>query len=422
MRNVSDDFLGLLGLASAGASGTEFSGTDINWDKTLHLATEQSVLPLLGCVLLRNPQITCPDEVREYISGSLHNISSMNMIRKQRILNLIQELRTAGFQIRVIKGYVIAESYAYPESRSSVDVDILIPPEQEKAVCDYLRGKGFIIEARSLTSHHTVCKHRKYGVVEVHVNLYDELVEEIWFQNQIKNLIREHGVDVAVTDGMIPTLGYTDHFLFLTLHMIKHFISDGMGLGMMLDIGLFYRKYQEYIDTDRYWKALDGLNYSTVIACVMRVLKEYGGFSELDCTRTQTITETQINLLLSDVETGGRMGINEQEARVDSAYAYNQLIMLKNGNKISYYSYMLRWKTKATVRAIFPTKEHLEMRYPYTQGKPLILPIAWLQRFIAGGMRGLMKDKTRSQIRTSVSELNEVSEKRLDLFRKLEML
>ena len=422
MLNVSDDFLGLIGLASAGASGAEFSGTDINWDKTLHLAAEQSVIPLLGCVLSRNPLIMCPDEVREYLSGSLRIMSSMNMIRKQRMLNLIQELRNSGFQIRVIKGYVIAEGYAYPESRSSVDVDILIPPEQEKAVCDYLRRKEFIIEERSLTSHHTVCKHRKYGVVEVHVNLYDELVEEIWFQNRIKDLVQEHSIDVAVTDGMIPTLGYTDHFLFLTLHMIKHFISDGMGLGMMLDIGLFYRKYRAYIDMDRFWKMLDVLNYSTVIACVMRVLKEYGGFSEFDFARTKVITNTQINLLLSDVETGGRMGINEQEARMDSAYAYNRLIMLKTRNKLSYYSYMLRWKAKATARAIFPTREHLKMRYPYTQGKPLTLPIAWLQRFIAGGVRGLIRDKTRSQIRTNSSALNKVSEKRLDLFRKLEML
>ena len=94
-------------------------------------------------------------------------------------------------------------------------------------------------------------------MVELHVNLYDEIIQEVWFQGmRDEDFILESLRREKTKEESYLTLGCTDHLLFLMLHMVKHFIISGTSLGMMLDTALFFRKHRAKIDTDRIWKIL----------------------------------------------------------------------------------------------------------------------------------------------------------------------
>lgn len=219
----------LIAVAAAGAQGKEITLEVTDWAIMFRLAHEHSVVPLLACALLHSPNQSCPDDMREHVLNVMRNASSANTIRRQRIFYLLNELEKEGFAVKLLKGYSAARHYAYPECRDSVDTDIWIAPEQEDDVCAYFEQNGFQILERSLTSHHSVCQHKRYGKIEVHAKLYDEIVEDVWFGGMDENdFVQEPCEMIETSDGKYVTLGATDQLLFLTLHMIKHFIDGGL--------------------------------------------------------------------------------------------------------------------------------------------------------------------------------------------------
>lgn len=421
-NNTSNNFHTLIRLASAGARGKDIVCNIEDWKKIYSLAMEQSVLPLLGSVLLKNPELDCPGELKGHLIDSMHRLASQNMIRRMRVQALIEELEKSRFQVQLLKGYVIADCYAYPECRRAVDTDILIPKDQEHAVCSFLRSKGFVVNDRNAVSHHAVCRHQKYGMVEVHVNLYDEIVEGIWFQNRIDELLIEPPLIVETPEGSLTTLGYTDHLIFLMLHMIKHFISHGFGLGMMLDVALYWKKYRNVIDFERIWTLMDELKFSTIISCVLHSLIRYGDFEASDFAELRDVTEDQIDMLLWDLERGGRMGINNAEERQDSAFVYTRMIMTRDAGKWHYWCYILRWKARGLISALFPSKAHIAKKYPYVNEKSWLLPVAWLHRLVFRGTKVLKNDRTGQQLCNEDIFVTQEVRERVDLFNKLDMI
>lgn len=420
--SVHQYFSKLISLVSAGANGNTYSDSINNWEYVCRIATEQAVLPLLGCALINNAKLECPDVYKNYILASMRDVSSKNIIRRQRITNLLQELEMQGFHVALLKGYALADCYEYPECRCSVDTDILVLPEEEKAVCDFLRKKEFIVTKRNPVSHHAVCRHKRYGMLEVHVGLYDDIVEDVWFQEKTRDLIQEDYVRINTPEGEYMTLGYTDHLIFLMLHMIKHFISNGISVGMMLDVALFWSKHQRKIDAQRVWTMLEELKFATFISCVLHALIRYGDFEASSFSGVMDVTDDQIDMFLADLERGGRMGIKDSEGRRDCAFAYGRMVMLRDKSKLQYWRYMLCWKAKNMYSALFPSKEHLWEKYPYIKQKPWLLPAAWLHRLVFRGTKALKNDRTGQQIRNEDTLVTQEVRERMDLFQKLGMI
>ena len=420
--SAHQDFSKLISLVSAGASGNTYTGSIDNWEYVCRIATEQAVLPLLGCALINGAKLECPDVYRNHILAAMRDVSSKNIIKRQRITNLLHELEIQGFHVTLLKGYALADCYEYPECRYSVDTDILVSPEEEKAVCDFLRQREFVVAKRNPVSHHTVCHHKRYGMLEVHVGLYDDIVGDVWFQAKCGEIVQQQPIRIENSNGSYTTLGHTDHLIFLVLHMIKHFISNGLSLGMMLDVALYWRKHQQEIEAQRVWKLLDLLSYTTVFACILWSLVRYAGFSETEFAGLKPVSENLVTLVLSDLESGGRMGIKENSIREDSAFVYNRLVMLRDKNKLQYYAYMLRWKLKGIWSALFPTREHLSKAYPSVIKHPWLVPLAWMHRLVFRGVKALKKEKAAKHIQTEATSVTEEAKRRVNMFIDLGMI
>ena len=106
--SVHQDFYKLISLISFGASGNTYSGSIDNWEYVCRIATEQAVLPLLGCALINDAKLECPEVYRNHILAAMRDVSSKNIIRRQRITNLLQELEMQGFHVALLKGYALA--------------------------------------------------------------------------------------------------------------------------------------------------------------------------------------------------------------------------------------------------------------------------------------------------------------------------
>ena len=413
----------LVRLVSAGARKEDVSGLSVDWNIILPLAAEQHVIPLVACALLSSPDMDCPEAIREYMFREMRNVSASNLVRRQRILKLIDELQNKGFRIKVLKGYAIAGYYAYPEIRDAADVDLLIDPNQEKRIYRILEQKGFKVTPRSKTSHQGVCQHSKYGVVEIHAHLYDELVEDVWFQGMNEKEYQTDPPIELIIDGCnTQTLGYTDQLIFLVLHMIKHFISSGLTLRMILDVAVFCALNHKHIDFVRFWNTLEKLQYETLIHTVLGLIVTYGAFDKMDFQGMKDFDCALVNQLLQDVQRGGYMGSKEMNERQDASMEYNRRLLLKRKSFPAYIMYMINWKLRSAASHMFPEKARLLMEYPFLQQCPVCTPFVRLYRAVEYPIRKLRTGILARQIRTENSAISLTSKARIELFEALKMI
>ena len=425
---MTDEFKTLLRIASAGARGCELDpGTlkGLNLGRILKLAQEHSVLELVLLALrkCRNEDASCVLN-REQLFA-LRQAISVNAVKKQSILALIREMEAAGIPVLLVKGYAVGEYYGYPESRVSTDTDLLIRPEDEQKACAFLEAKGFSVTQRWSHGHHATAHHEFYGFVEVHVRLYDELVEDIWFGKDMSSgFIQEEPLVVHGRDGVYHTLGITDHLLFLTLHMVKHFILSGISIRMILDIVLYISKNREYVDFDRFWSIINRLKYDQLIHCILWASVNYLGFEQesflgLDASFADS---PKVEQVLSDLESGGFLGMQTKIESKAGWLEYNRQIIVKDKGKCGYTLYMIWCKIKSYLRTLFPTRKQLAKQYPYVLQKWWLVPYAWLHRFAFRGIRRLASGETTAWIVDDKTQLSSTAEKRVQLFRELGFL
>ena len=72
--------------AAKGAVDHSVECTDVVWPELFELAAQQHVLPLVGCALIRSKDETCPQQLRDMLTGIARRTSAENMIRQQRML------------------------------------------------------------------------------------------------------------------------------------------------------------------------------------------------------------------------------------------------------------------------------------------------------------------------------------------------
>lgn len=413
----------LIRLVAAGAKGETVNELQVDWPAVLPLVAEQHVLPLVACALMHSPELLCPAELREYLLNAMRSESSVNLIRRQRMMHLIAEMETAGICVKVLKGYAVSGCYIHPECRGSVDTDLLVDVSQEKDAIDLLEAKDFRVSIRGATSHHSVCQHKKYGMLELHVALYAELIREIWFGNVAEHeLVQETFVETKDENGTFVTLGYTDHLIFLTLHMIKHFILEGLTLRMMLDVALFFSKNKEAIDVTRYWNVMNKLHYDQLVSSILWNMISHGGFDQSDFPGLLSDMPVQKSAILEDLLQGGYMGVKEKEARHKSGMEYNRQMLLGEKSQGQYALFMALWKLRSGMNAMFPSAHKLCKKYPCVEKNKLLFPFVWVYHMVSFPIKNRHKIAPGRDIQWNVSMGDNIVQKRMELFEKLGML
>jgi len=422
---MTKEFQALLRLVGAACLGGEINmlPPELDWAGIGKLAKVHNVQTLIGYGLRINPNTACPNEIRSKIIADMRQAAFSNNAWRTEILHLLKEMRKEGISAVLIKGYAIADCYSAPDCRLSSDTDLLIDKKDEKRACDFLSAKGFHIDKRWAHGHHSVCTHPTLGCVELHVKLYDEIVEDVWFDKMhIADYLAEPYLYIETDEGTYLTLGHTDHLLFLVLHLIKHFILSGMTIQLMTDVALYYKKYSAQIDLKRFWNTIRKLQYDKLLNTILWAMIGYFGFCRCDFPGIASEMPEHIDAVLADLEEGGWMGQAETEARKNGWMEYNRLRMMREKSRFHYWTYMLNWKLGQYLHALFPALSSLGRKYPYVLKKPWLYPLAWFQRLTLHATRAVFGDSSSAHIAANENDICEVSRKRLSLFKKLNML
>ena len=422
---MTNEFKALMQLVGAAAQGKTLQKLpdDLDWARIERLANEQAVQTLLGYALRLSPALDCPAELRESLVSQMRQEAFSNHAWKHSTLQLLAEMNAAGIPALLIKGYAVADCYAAPDCRMSGDTDLLIEPKNEKRACAFMKANGFAVERRWTNGHHDVCRHPQLGCVELHVMLYDEIVEDVWFGRMDgREFVSESAIEVATRDGSYRTLGYTDHMIFLMLHLIKHFIMTGMSLRMMLDVALFFSHHAERIDSARFWKTIESLKYGTIAQSILWAMVCYCGIDQTSLPGLCGDCPESVEMILDDLESGGWLGKIDEKAREEGWYEYNRQLLMKNRSKAQYLLFMLHWKIGAYLRALFPSRKTLAIRYPCVQKSALLIPLVWLHRLIFRGSRAVKKGALTTYIVTDEKKVGVLAQERVQMFKNLGMM
>ena len=410
----------LLGAVSMGKAAQP-PEKELNWENVFSLAGEQMIKPLIGYALKENPSIGYPeDKAKALIRDSLSAVITESA-RRSAIITLLGELEKNGIHSFTVKGFAVASDYALPEARISADTDICISPDDEEKAMAFFESCGFNVERRWLNGHHFAAHHPVMGLIEVHIKLYDEIVEDVWFAAvDADSLICQPHKKVHTIDGDYFTLGETDHLIFIILHMIKHFILCGMSLRMMTDVALFISAKKDEIDFERVYSVMKELNYDVFLLTVMRAMQRYSGFDVSCFEELENVEDEKVEMLLTDLETGGWLGKNNLNERKDGWREYSRQIMLRRKSKISYWSYMFRWRSGLGIKSLFPPKNRLLGDYPCLNRFPWLLPLVWLHRILFKGFAKGKKNK--EDIIHNENDISAESKRRVEMFRSLGIL
>lgn len=422
---MTNEFKALMQLVGAAAQGKALQKLpdDLDWARIERLANEQAVQTLLGYGLRLSPALDCPAKLRESLVSQMRQEAFSNHAWKHSTLQLLAEMNAAGIPALLIKGYALADCYAAPDCRMSGDVDVLIDPKDEKRACAFMKAQGFCVEHRWAKGHHDVCHHPQLGCVELHVMLYDEIVEDVWFGRMDgREFVCEPPIEAETPDGCYRTLGYTDHMIFLMLHLIKHFILTGMSLRMMLDVALFFSRHAERIDSARFWKTMESLKYGTIAQSILWAMVRYCGIDATSLPGLCEVCPKQVGMILDDLENGGWLGKIDEKAREEGWYEYNRQLLMKNRSKAQYLLFMLRWKTGAYLKALFPSRKTLAIRYPCVQKSVIVIPFVWVHRLIFRGSRAVKKGALTTCIVTDEKKIGASAQERVQMFKNLGMM
>ena len=355
------NFHTMLCLFGAASTGNNIQiQPDINVDAVISCAAKQGVWQLVYAVIQSLP------EAQKFRLQFLTSVSEA-LRRNEFTLEVIDKIQKSGIDICLLKGVFASSMYANSDCRISGDTDVLISENDEKKVIEILKKAGYTIGEREKNDHHLKCKHPIGGLIEVHVSLYGEITDKIIFCGKL--VYDEEYMEFEYGNRKIKTLGINDNLKYLTAHYIKHFLTGGSSIRQMMDLLLYMKHYQKYIDFDKYYELMKELKYDKLIEAVKTIGAKYFGM-DFDISEEKLADD-----ILNDCEAVGLFGsVKEKKSNVYEYFCSSRQNV--SGIKLKL---LFAFKSETTIFSrFFPSKRVLMKKgYKYAQNSFLI-PIAWI--------------------------------------------
>ena len=342
-------------------------------DRLLTLADRQAATGVIAAALRQNAAdyLTPETALRLRMEAASKNLQ--NRARMEAALDEIEALTAAGIRPVVLKGMSQGVLYRYPESRSSSDTDLFIPLEQEEQTLALLEARGFRVERREPGSNHSECTHPRAGLIEVHVQLFQDLFS--------KALGRDTGpaIGTAFTEESLwgrtfLTLAPDQNLLYLALHLTKHFAGSWIGLRACYDCALYFARHRDEVNAPALWKELRRLGADTFFNTVLSVMVRADLFDASEFPGMTLQDEDLCDAVASDIEQYDRMAFSHWYTPASQAYLKRQRFRLEPQQDTA----KKKWRRVAPV--LFPTPGALAERYPAMRRRRWLYPFFWVFR------------------------------------------
>ena len=319
--------------------------------------------------------------------------------RKAIMNNIINEFNSKGLFMFLVKGLRVSTHYPIPALRTMSDCDIIVHRVDMAVVHQLMKSMGF--ESKGITSLDQ-CGFDKRGM---HFEVHDRLVQEGEYATN-RQAAFFNNYDIYVSNGEADS---SFHFLFLLMHLRKHFLNHGVGIRQFMDLAAEIQR-NEGLNWSWIEEKLNFLGLSRfAYVCYSLIEIWFGIKAPVDYKLLENDLANQVT---EKILIDGVFGFNNKQNR--NVDAYTALVMTKGPIWLRRISIILQ--------KVFLNYEIMrgyeECRF--VDGRPWLMPVAWGKRFIHIVTRD---DNTRavSVIKNSLIPKTEL-DTRIELLEKMGLL
>ena len=330
------------------------NGTDIpdckDWEQTFELSKKHSLGSMF--YLAVKDKIDLPYDFLEIVKKHFSAQTAQQVMQEYYESKLFDDLRAQKIKFMPLKGHYIKKLYPLPEMRTSCDIDIFYDKTRKADVDVIMKNNGFHLHALEQNNDHwqkDIISVEMHFALALNRSCYKEYYKDVW--------------ERAVKDGEFSyRFNNEDLYIYNIIHSAKHFVGGGFGIRTVLDIFLMKEKLNlnsKYIDKELEKLKLD--KFEKVIVEIASAWFKGGKVNE-------NLSSVESYILLNTT-----YGVKENG------------VVMRNVDK--------GYSTKKAKRAfwfksLFPPFRAMKQRYPLVGKIPILLPFAWVLRWIQAVFTG----------------------------------
>lgn len=220
---------------------TEFD----DWDKVAKLAKSQSVLGIVGHVMLNSKNIShrIPESLKVKLKKFLiSNIYTHNLLNNS-LIKVVSVLNDGGVESVLLKGQGLARNYPNPELRQCGDIDLYVGCQNARLSQRLLAPIALAIDSEDVVDigkHYQVAMQ---GGVDVEIHRYTDVpvVKKLRkaYQEASDRGVSENLVPIDFAGISVNTPSDDFNAFYIFNHLFHHFLTSGIGLRQFCDWMMF---------------------------------------------------------------------------------------------------------------------------------------------------------------------------------------
>ena len=386
---VNEEFLFIRTISDFLAETRTKLDEEVNWNTILRLAQAHQVQG----IIYYQCKDCLPEDLRKSMEDTYWATTYYYANRKTMLREISTAFRQAGISFFCVKGYEVAQCYPVPALRTMGDCDIVVHSEDVPRTIRMLQALGYK-GLDSVTLQQWECD--KNGLhFEVHSKLIQEGEYATFNQTQFFN-----NYDSYLKDDILDP---SFHFLFLLMHLRKHFLNRGAGIRHFVDLAAMIKNNEslnwKWIEEKLVFLDLQRFAY----VCFALVERWFTITAPVDYSDVDDGFVDQITIkILND----GVFGFENKDNKLENA---RTALLITRG------PLWLR-RIRLIMQSVFLNYEIMRgySGCEFVDGKPWLLPFAWAKRFII-----LIKGRDRSNV---VNVINNIMIPEEELYNREEIL
>lgn len=337
---------------------------DADWTALFQLAAAQGLEGIVWyqCRTLLNGQ---PELLGKLHAGFVSDVFHFTC-QAEDLREVSARFTEAQVPFLPVKGAVLCRCHPIPQLRTKGDIDLVIPHEDRQRAHEIMLSMGF----QCMVDNHAVWTYTRDTVVfEIHDHMmYEPLTNQIDYRGYFDR-VWDHASPVQ--DSACWEVDEDFHFLYLITHTAKHVVNKGSGFRPFLDMAFFARAAGQRIDWQALTAQLEQLALLDFTKTCFALCERW--FDVSMPVASGGLDESFYETATCKVFRDGLFGLeNEENQTGASAKAIRR-------------STLPYWLTTIglTWSKLFPPYRDMQLIpwYAFVDGRPWLMPAAWLYRF-----------------------------------------
>lgn len=339
-----------LSLVSSVLNGTEpqLPYENCNLDHIRQISNDTRMDAIFDeAIIMLSKKFSVSAELLSYAKKDLNHWIYIDTAMKYEIENLLKCFDKEQIYNLPMKGYFLKNDYPNPFDRSIADYDVLFEIKDIEKIKTVFSRNGYEFVQNDDTQYHF--KKAPFMYIEMHralLHKYEDCYDI--FKNQLDKANLRDGYNYS------KEMSLEDYYAYMIIHSANHFVQGGIGVRMIADVYVFYKKYGNRFDRKYLQKLLKD--------CKMTLLEQ----KMRECAFKWFSPDSKINdfsaleefILMS-------MGLGRRDVAVMSM---TENLKKQNNNS----------KAKAVLSSVFPGVKSMKYQYSYLEKFPVLLPLSWV--------------------------------------------